>query len=228
MNQKEICSFIQDLLPLYVEGLISEESKNVIDNHIKNCVECSEIIENIKSDNRLFSEDDNCKEHENSDREIKCIKKIKRRIVRNIIIAVIISIALTCGLVYVGSTYRIMKDESGRHFIYNINTGNIKQGLEVTNISAKYKRENQGAVIEYNEIFTFDKDDICISARAVISGYTENELNTFKNAWEGSIAISNIKIENEKIYMNDNVFVGKNKQQIIEILKTYNAIIMEI
>lgn len=121
-----------------------------------------------------------------------------------------------------------MKDESGRHFIYNINTGNIKQGLEVTNISAKYKRENQGAVIEYNEIFIFDKDDICISARAVISGYTENELNTFKKAWEGSVAISNIKIENEKIYMNDNVFVGKNKQQIIEILKEYNAIIMEI
>lgn len=46
--------------------------------------------------------------------------------------------------------------------------------------------------------------------------------------WKNSISFSNIKIENERLYMNDNIYIGKNKGKIIESLKEYSAIFIEI
>lgn len=43
------CSIIRDLLPLYVEGLASEESAELINEHIKSCPECQKELEAMKS-----------------------------------------------------------------------------------------------------------------------------------------------------------------------------------
>lgn len=38
------CSIIQDLLPLYVDGVVSQESKEMIEDHLKNCEECKKEL----------------------------------------------------------------------------------------------------------------------------------------------------------------------------------------
>ena len=75
----------------------------------------------------------------------------------------------------------------------------------------------------------FDKNDICVNARQMISGYKEEELQTvyewYINNWVKST--TNIKIENGKLYMNENRYVGKNKEKCIINAKDYNAKIIE-
>ena len=42
------CGVIRDLLPLYTEELCSEESKALVESHLKNCPDCRRLKENMK------------------------------------------------------------------------------------------------------------------------------------------------------------------------------------
>ncbi len=46
------CDVICDLLPAYAEGLTSEASNQLIENHIEDCPSCREILQNCKGINR--------------------------------------------------------------------------------------------------------------------------------------------------------------------------------
>ena len=39
------CSVIQDLLPLYIDGVCSEESRKVIDEHLAGCAACRQLLD---------------------------------------------------------------------------------------------------------------------------------------------------------------------------------------
>lgn len=45
------CSVIEDLLPLYVDGVCSDESRNLIEEHIKTCRSCKNLLEDMQNDN---------------------------------------------------------------------------------------------------------------------------------------------------------------------------------
>lgn len=44
------CDIVKDLIPLYVENLLTKESKKLIEQHISECDECRQYYENINSD----------------------------------------------------------------------------------------------------------------------------------------------------------------------------------
>lgn len=44
MKEKRECKIVQDLLPNYVDGLTNEETNKYIEEHIKECTECTEIL----------------------------------------------------------------------------------------------------------------------------------------------------------------------------------------
>ena len=232
MNEKNKCKLIQDLLPLYVEGLVSETSKEEIEKHLKQCDECSKELKSIQKDNVIFSKErDTNKEVNNyNQKEIKCIKKIKRKIILRIIIAIFISIIVTLGVMHIWNTYRIIRGENGKLILYNLNTGNIQKGIDCTNLFVEYIINNNGKDIKYYNVFSFNKNEICINDRLIIDGYSNKEMNEYKNVWENSNIFSNITIENEKLYMNENSYIGKNKQEIVDtIKKSYDIIhIIEI
>lgn len=139
-----------------------------------------------------------------------------------------ISIISVFGI-YILSPYRFIRDENEKLILYNFNTGNIKKGKDATNAIATYTLNYNGKYIEKYIVLTFDKNDVCINARTIISGFRENDLHDYKNAWEKHNVISNTKIEDGKLYMNDNSYTGKNKQKLLEILKVdYKAQIEEI
>lgn len=249
IENNRYCSMIEDLLPLYVEGLISEDTKNEIDNHLKNCNRCSKTLNEIKENeivdlNKTMQED---ADEEMKAKEIKCIKNIKRRTTLKIIFSVVITCILFVIALNLWNTYRFVKDEDGKWILYNFNTGNIKQGMEYTHILMEYKaykakvsgnnfRENQENIenpetVDHYVVLTFNKEDICVNARQIIRGYNEEELQEvyewYVNDWKSNVT-SNEKIENGKLYMNDNTYVGKTKEKIINSSKDYNAKITEI
>ena len=48
LREKELaCEIVRDLLPLYVDGMVSDVSKKSIDNHLEQCTECSEIYQDM-------------------------------------------------------------------------------------------------------------------------------------------------------------------------------------
>lgn len=42
------CDIIRDLLPLYVEDMVSEDSRNMVDEHLCGCEPCTQLLMNIK------------------------------------------------------------------------------------------------------------------------------------------------------------------------------------
>lgn len=48
MEQKITCDTIRDLLPMYVDDLTSEATNELVKEHISECNECNEILENMK------------------------------------------------------------------------------------------------------------------------------------------------------------------------------------
>ena len=39
---KVTCDVIKDLLPLYVDDVLSEDSKRIVDEHLEGCAGCSD------------------------------------------------------------------------------------------------------------------------------------------------------------------------------------------
>lgn len=237
------CSIIEDLLPLYVEDLVSSDTKMEVENHIKKCEKCAKVLNTIRKDGAFDLEESNEENNtEIREKEIKCIKNIKRKIAFKVIIGIII----TCIIFVVGinlwNTYRFIQDEDGKWILYNFKTGNIKQGINYTHILAEYTgykaglKENEilnggnKETVEHSIILTFNEKDVCVSARQIISGYKEDEVqqvyNYYRENWENSV--KNVKVENGKLYTNENVYIGKTKEKLINNLKKgYNAKIIE-
>ena len=68
MKEKKNCKIVQDLLPNYIEKLTNDETNIFIEEHLKECEECRNILENMKNDlNPTSTHKDN--------REIKYMKK---------------------------------------------------------------------------------------------------------------------------------------------------------
>lgn len=88
MEKKKDCKIIQDLLPNYIENLTNEETKNYIQEHIKDCTECAKILKNMEEDLKTNT-------NQADRKEINYMKKFnKKMIILKIIIFVIIAIVL--------------------------------------------------------------------------------------------------------------------------------------
>ncbi len=70
------CKVIQDLLPLYAEKLTSEESNELVEEHLEGCEECQKFYEDIKAEET----------HPTAEaQDVRPLKKIKRRTMLKII-----------------------------------------------------------------------------------------------------------------------------------------------
>ena len=75
------CGIIRDLLPLYIDNVCNEESKQAVENHLTECERCRDYYEALKSTEGFVA-----KEHDNSDdmRMKNSLKKVKSKINRKI------------------------------------------------------------------------------------------------------------------------------------------------
>ena len=91
------CEVIRDLLPLYVDDVLSPDSRAVVEEHLGNCVGCTEYYHMLKEPER------NCKKMKTNG-EKAAFKRIKgalnrRRLITVLVTAVCIA-ALGMGLFY--------------------------------------------------------------------------------------------------------------------------------
>lgn len=115
---KVTCGIVEDLLPLYMEDMCSEESKAALEEHIEACPVCSEKIARMKNSAVIPL-------MKNQDRRLPIanyVKKVKRRRIRvGISVALICALAV-CVLVLLGLTIIDMHREANPH-IFEVENG---------------------------------------------------------------------------------------------------------
>lgn len=47
MERELACEIVKDLLPLYVDGIVSDVSKKSIENHLEHCTDCKELYDDM-------------------------------------------------------------------------------------------------------------------------------------------------------------------------------------
>ena len=50
---KKECSVVQDVLPLYLENMVSEGTKVFVEEHLENCSDCTAEWERLKSEKQM-------------------------------------------------------------------------------------------------------------------------------------------------------------------------------
>jgi hypothetical protein len=87
------CDVIQDLLPLYNDNVASDSSRAMVDEHIKSCSVCREVLAKMQEGNNTI--------HLSVDTaEVKAFRKIKRKIFRRNALIACLSIIITAAFIY--------------------------------------------------------------------------------------------------------------------------------
>lgn len=98
MSTKLNCDIVRDLLPSYVDKLTSETTNEAVNEHLKECTECTEVLKRMKEPEKTDSE---------PKVEVNYLKKIRRRSLQKgfIVCAVIFILALSAAvfrILYIG------------------------------------------------------------------------------------------------------------------------------
>lgn len=84
MNKDIDCRIIQDLLPSYVDGLTSDYTNQVIEEHMKQCEACAQMLERMQEPEKFM---------EAMEPEVDYMKKVRNRMSR-LLTTTLISIAI--------------------------------------------------------------------------------------------------------------------------------------
>lgn len=193
-NKRE-CKIVQDLLPNYVENLTDEVTNEYIQEHIKTCDECRKALENVNTDIQV--------EELNQDREIKYLKKVRNKIRRTIMLALlIIIIVASCAIWYVYTHVKI-------------------QVNNYTFLRASYVLENEEETKDGKLYCTLvamiDEKGICKSVRVIEDGYTQDVIkNKLKEIGINNDTrySSNSVLETEKLHYNINIYNGLTQKEL--------------
>lgn len=123
---KKECEIVQDLLFGYNDGVASDSSKKLVENHLQNCENCKQALEDIRRD----------RNKQDNKEEINYLEKINKNMKRKTIITIISMIILgifVMGNIYIWLSYYnersyfkiYLKDE-----ISSEQLGNLKEILE--------------------------------------------------------------------------------------------------
>lgn len=99
MKDRLPCEMVQDILPSYVDGLTSEVTNQLIEEHMEDCNNCRQVC-------RRMQEPDTREIDEDNQAEIDYLKKTKKRI-HNVMVGSILMAILVMSLVLLARTYLI-------------------------------------------------------------------------------------------------------------------------
>lgn len=149
------CNVIEDLLPLYADGICSEDTKTIIEHHIAVCPECREKLEAMTA------------KLETSDKKAKIDNPFKK--VRNHYLRLVAVTLLVCAIIIVpmGTVFRLKTNE-----IYD-------NGYSWASMKMENKLRKIGRLIKKGE---YRKALDCFEPYYT-DDYTAEELSAFKDQY---------------------------------------------
>ena len=102
--EKISCEVIKDLLPLYVDDVLSEDSRKLVESHISDCADCKKYYEDMQNSSFMLTT------QKSSDGKV-VIKKIRRNINNKKLVLICIT-AVVVASIALCSFYSIVLKES--------------------------------------------------------------------------------------------------------------------
>lgn len=126
-NTKLTCNIANDMLPLYADGVLSEESKRAVTEHLEKCSKCQQALTDMNT------EIDSMKDIPDTDSGL--FKRVQKRfkkmyLLRTIIAIVLISILWVIANLYIVNHYEPVNPKA--------QTDYIEECLEVVMIDGTY------------------------------------------------------------------------------------------
>ena len=97
---KKECSLVQNLLNDYINGSVSKDAENVINDHLKSCNDCNSIYVQMKNDNAKIKEQEVKSHKEYLKKFKKKLSLLKKIIIVLLIIILIIFVPLVIKLIH--------------------------------------------------------------------------------------------------------------------------------
>ncbi len=202
MNDK--CEIVRDLMPLYVDGVCSNTSKELVENHIEECAECEAEYKKLvdQSVNISVSDDD-------TQAIKKAGKKLKKDRKKSVLKGVAITLAaviLLSGLLFPDIMVKLAKTEYTRcenidMKVYNHADGKVKIGnLVRVNLPEQYQPLQAVAAAE-----VVTEED---SRKGVIS-FSFTDPNTLRTTTNQFITVN--RMEEKQLNFSMPEFEGWNK-----------------
>ena len=86
-----MCCIIRDMLPLYLDGMLSEDSVAFVEEHLQGCEPCREELEKLKAPDGF--------PRETPERDATALKAMKRKWNRRVLLAgILLAAAVLAGL----------------------------------------------------------------------------------------------------------------------------------
>mgnify|MGYP001053092462 FL=1 len=133
---KNECDIVKDLLFSYNDNILSNASKEFVENHLKECDECKKALEQIQEDS----------DEKNSKKELDFLRKIRHKICRKNTIIAVVLVCLIAFIIFNIQAYKNYQEVSSTIQIY-LEDGISDQELE--NIKNKITEKDSNAQIEY-------------------------------------------------------------------------------
>ncbi len=130
--EKISCSIAKDLLPLYIEGILSEETAQVVEMHLQTCESCKKDFEIMRQEFVFPSAPKIQEENEKILKELKRQLKIKRILTGVVAVFVTIAVIISGYMVYtnVGTVYDFFTEDN-MVVLRDIHTGDTWEPVEV-------------------------------------------------------------------------------------------------
>lgn len=201
------CKIVQDLLPNYIERLTNEETNKYIEEHIKDCLECKEILENMQK--KL-----NVKTEEKDEKTVKILKKYNSKMLLFKIVFILFLIIIALFGANVIRKYTILKQ------IANKADGTIN----INNYHKRvywYDKENTSIIDYYglNEKRKMVRKEISVKGTKIVSTYGTKISEDEMGNKQYNCNVYTIDGENKTVIQNAKIWMGVDPQNPIEMSK---------
>lgn len=185
------CNIVRDLLPLYIDDVLSIDSKNFVESHLESCSDCKKEYELMKEELII--------PRETKDNGLQSIKKtLKNKKIKNILLSIILTaVIIISSIELIFHRNTLIKYDKNLIEIVNINN----------NIYSKFKGKNYYSVnahtIEEAEINGKNQNIVILSYYESFAESTKRNLTNEKLTEEDRLFLLG-EIDNNK-YINENL-----------------------
>ena len=175
MNKE--CGMVRDLLPLVIDEVASESSREYVETHLSGCAECTAVFEEMKGKIPPKTEQEKGSEQAAFSKAAEKLKRKKRmRTLRNILLGVVIGCVVLAGALMVYSRVQQAREPVYYGF-YNVYLSELNNGHVVFTMDYNGSYDDLGAVVKEEK----ETDEKTGKERHILYVYAEKYLIPRKN-----------------------------------------------
>jgi len=241
---KTNCNIIYDLLPLYIDGICSEESKSLVDEHLLECQNCSKKYTAMNqhltiaefNDSQEVSNYDSQEEQQkvHDDAARKVMKRITRRWQLTVLIIVILIPIISLGWNQYrgeGLSYTNMYDYYSANRMMTA-LENEQYDKVFSYIDVQFYYDDIQKRMEESKTATVSKEDFQLVVEEALSYYTNGEIriaeekfdNWIIEAQEENVRIKEFYEQSPYVDMSYDEFYSISKANFLEQMNSWEQL----